>query len=75
MPAQLLILAFPGIDILVDCLMAQPGGNTAGKPQPTGNLLRRPAILQAIYHGGTQAGVTQELAVFAPPVDRTFHVQ
>ncbi len=57
-PAQLLILAFLRIDVLIDCLMAQPSGRATGKPQPTRNLFRRPAVLEAIDNGGTQTGIT-----------------
>lgn len=45
---QLLIPALARIDVLIDRLVAQSGRRTTGKPQPSGNLLRRPAALQPI---------------------------
>jgi hypothetical protein len=53
MPAQLLILAFVGTDVLVDCLMSQPGGCATDRPQPTRNLFRRPAVIEAVDNGST----------------------
>lgn len=50
--------------------MAQSDRRTTGKPQPTRNLFRGPAVLQAVDDGSTQISITQQLSVRAPPIRR-----
>lgn len=66
MTGQFLGLSVRRIDIAVDRLVANPRP-TACKLQPTGDLLGRPAFLEAVEHGRAQAWMPDQLALPGAP--------